>query len=38
MIADNAPAGISAIAPDDLAQYYWNLHSRRDHAEIVLPA
>jgi NADP-dependent 3-hydroxy acid dehydrogenase YdfG len=38
MITDNAPAGIPAIAPDDLAQAYWNLHTRRDHAEIVLPA
>jgi NADP-dependent 3-hydroxy acid dehydrogenase YdfG len=38
MIADSAPAGIPAIAPDDLAQTYWNLHTRRDHAEIVLPA
>jgi hypothetical protein len=37
-IADNALAGIPAIAPDDLAQTYWNLHTRRDHAEIVLPA
>jgi NADP-dependent 3-hydroxy acid dehydrogenase YdfG len=38
MIAASAPAGIPAIAPDDLAQAYWNLHIRRDHAEIVLPA
>jgi len=38
MIADIAPAGIPVIAPDDLAQAYWNLHTRRDHAEIVLPA
>jgi NADP-dependent 3-hydroxy acid dehydrogenase YdfG len=38
MIADNAPAGIPVIALDDLAQAYWNLHTRRDHAEIVLPA
>ncbi len=38
MITDNAPAGIPAIAPDDLAQAYWNLHARRDHPEIVLPA
>jgi len=37
MITENAPAGIPAIAPDDLAQTYWNLHTRRDHAEIVLP-
>jgi len=38
MIADNAPAGIPAIAPDDLARAYWNLHIRRDVAELVLPA
>jgi NADP-dependent 3-hydroxy acid dehydrogenase YdfG len=38
MIAANAPAGIPAIAPDDLAQTYWNLHARRGHAELVLPA
>jgi NADP-dependent 3-hydroxy acid dehydrogenase YdfG len=38
MIADNPPAGIPAIAPDDLAQAYWNLHARRDHAEVILPA
>lgn len=37
MIADNAPAGVPAIAPDDLALTYRNLHTRRDHAEIVLP-
>jgi NADP-dependent 3-hydroxy acid dehydrogenase YdfG len=38
MITGNPPPGIPAIAPDDLAQAYWNLHTRRDHAEIVLPA
>lgn len=38
MIADNAPAGIPAIAPDDLARSYWNLHTQRDRIETVLPA
>ncbi|GAA0997648.1 SDR family NAD(P)-dependent oxidoreductase [Acrocarpospora macrocephala] len=38
MITDNAPEGIPAIAPDDLAQSYWNLHTQRDRAELALPA
>ena len=37
MITDHAPEGVPAIAPDDLAQAYWNLHTRRDRAEIVVP-
>ncbi|MCC5577642.1 SDR family NAD(P)-dependent oxidoreductase [Microtetraspora sp. AC03309] len=36
MITDNAPEGFPAIAPDDLAQTYWDLHTRRDQAELVL--
>jgi NADP-dependent 3-hydroxy acid dehydrogenase YdfG len=37
MITNDAPPGIPTIAPDDLARTYWNLHTRRDHTEIVLP-
>ncbi|MFI6456301.1 SDR family NAD(P)-dependent oxidoreductase [Streptosporangium amethystogenes] len=38
MIGDTAPEGYPAIAPDTLAQTYWDLHTRRDRAEQVLPA
>jgi NADP-dependent 3-hydroxy acid dehydrogenase YdfG len=37
MITDAAPEGIPAIAPSDLAQAYWDIHTQRDHAELVLP-
>ena len=38
MITNDAPDGIPAIAPDALAEMYWNLHTRRDSGEIVVPA
>ncbi|GAA5768161.1 hypothetical protein Aros01_04669 [Streptosporangium roseum] len=38
MISDNAPDGYPAIAPDSLAQHYWDLHTQRGQAELVLPA
>lgn len=37
MITDHAPKGVPAIAPDELAQAYWNLHTHHDRAEIVVP-
>jgi NADP-dependent 3-hydroxy acid dehydrogenase YdfG len=38
MIAANAPAGIPHAAPDDIAQVYWDLHTRRDQVEHVVTA
>jgi NADP-dependent 3-hydroxy acid dehydrogenase YdfG len=38
MIAANAPAGVPHAAPDDIAQVYWDLHSRRDEVEHVVTA
>ncbi|MER5323003.1 SDR family NAD(P)-dependent oxidoreductase [Streptosporangium roseum] len=38
MISDNVPDGSPAIAPDALAQHYWDLHTRRSQTELVLPA
>lgn len=37
MIGDNPPEGFPAIAPDTLARHYWDLHTRRDQAELLLP-
>ncbi|RSM97127.1 short-chain dehydrogenase [Nonomuraea sp. WAC 01424] len=38
MIGDNPPEGYPTIAPDTLAQHYWNLHTQRDRAELTLPS
>ncbi|WP_433519636.1 SDR family NAD(P)-dependent oxidoreductase [Nonomuraea sp. CA-143628] len=37
-IGTNPPEGVPHMAPDDLAQLYWNLHIRRDQAEHVVTA
>ncbi|MEV0590569.1 hypothetical protein [Nonomuraea cavernae] len=38
MIAEQAPEGYPHRAPDDIAQAYWDLHTRRDQAEHVVSA
>ena len=37
-IAANAPEGVPHAAPDDIAQVYWDLHTRRDQAEHLVTA
>ena len=37
-IGANPPAGVPYAAPDDLAEIYWDLHTRRDQAEHVVTA
>jgi NADP-dependent 3-hydroxy acid dehydrogenase YdfG len=38
LIAANAPDGVPHTAPADIAQIYWNLHTRRDQAEYLVTA